>query len=200
MAKPKVSVTKPKKSPKAKGGGGKFSWRLLFLGIMAVALMLDFAFSFVPHKSVPDSLKGFHNQVLCFRNNIVAKTGIPVSRYEDSANIPTGAEPLRVYFAPSPKISTALDDFILSAQKSVSVCAYEIDLPDVADALLNEYRRGISVRIVTDTDNFKSPEIQRLVKTGIQVKQDHKPSIMHNKFVVVDGHKVWTGSYNFTKN
>ena len=202
MAKAKPAQ-KPKKEAKpkgAKGGKSKVALKLILAGVVAIALLLDLAFSFVPHSSVPESLKPLHNQILILRNTAIAKSGLPISRYEDTAQIPTQDAPLKVYFAPSPGISTALDEFLLSARKSLSVCAYEIDLPDVAESLINAYRRGVSVRVVTDTDNFKTPEAQSLVKAGIQVRQDRKPSIMHNKFAVADGAKVWTGSYNFTKN
>ncbi len=207
MAKNRKSASAPKKSSGAakaskggKGGASKFSVKLILLGIVALALLLDLGFSFVPHKSVPDSLKGFHNGVLAFRNTIVARSGLPVSRYDDSAEIPTGDEPLKVYFAPSPKIAKALDAFIASASRNVSVCAYDIDLPDVVDSLIAAHRRGVSVRVVTDTDNFKNEAIGRLLRAGIKVVQDGKPSIMHNKFVVVDWRKVWTGSWNLTEN
>ncbi len=204
MAKAKAKApAKPKKDAKPKGGGSKLkvSMKLIVLSVVALALLADIAFSFMPHRSVPEALKPLHNQVLAFRNSAIAKTGLPISRYDDSAVIPSqGGAPLKVYFAPSPKISTALDEFILSAKKTLSVCAYDIDLPDAANAIIEAYRHGVAVRVVTDSDNFKTPETQSIVRAGIQVRQDRKPSIMHNKFVVVDGAKVWTGSYNFTKN
>jgi phosphatidylserine/phosphatidylglycerophosphate/cardiolipin synthase-like enzyme len=43
-------------------------------------------------------------------------------------------------------------------------------------------------------------EIQQLVDAGIQVLGDRRESLMHNKFVVIDGMEVWTGSMNFTVN
>jgi phosphatidylserine/phosphatidylglycerophosphate/cardiolipin synthase-like enzyme len=39
-----------------------------------------------------------------------------------------------------------------------------------------------------------------LANGGVPVRVDYRYSIMHNKFVVVDGETVETGSFNFTES
>ena len=209
----KPSAKKPSSAAKAKGSDGakkpkksskmklNASWKTILLLIVLLALAIDVAFSFLPKESVPELLKPLHNNVVATRNTVVAKSGLPVSRYEDNITIPVeDALPVKIHFAPSPNISIALDNFISGAKNSLSICAYDIKLPDAADAMIAAAKRGVKVRVVTDTDNMKNIEIQRLENAGIPVKQDHKNSIMHNKFIVSDGYRVWTGSYNFTPN
>jgi len=97
-------------------------------------------------------------------------------------------------------IDRHLVQLIDQAHKSVDVAAYELDLQTVADALLRARERGVSVRVVTDTDNLSEDAIRSLQEAGIPVRADERAAIMHNKFVVVDDTYVLTGSWNLTVN
>lgn len=94
----------------------------------------------------------------------------------------------------------ALANAIHQARMSVDVAAYDLDLWSIRDALLDAHRRGLTVRMVTDSDNLDEPEIQDLKLAGIQVLGDRREGLMHNKFVVIDRQDVWTGSMNLTIN
>ena len=84
------------------------------------------------------------------------------------------------------------------ARLSVDAAIYDLDLWSIRDALLRAYRRGVSVRIVTESDNIDRPEIQALKDAGIQVLGDRREGLMHNKFIVIDQLDVWSGSMNYT--
>jgi phosphatidylserine/phosphatidylglycerophosphate/cardiolipin synthase-like enzyme len=91
------------------------------------------------------------------------------------------------------------------AQNSVDVAVFALDLPAVTDALMRAHRRGIAVRIVSDTEGLNvSPEsaraIERLQEAGVSVSLDQRDALMHNKFVVIDDQLVWAGSANITKS
>lgn len=92
----------------------------------------------------------------------------------------------------------ALAESIERARLSVDVAMYNLDLWSVRDALLNAHRRGVSVRMVTESDHLDSPEIQQLKESGIPVLGDRREGLMHNKFVVIDRLEVWSGSMNLT--
>lgn len=94
------------------------------------------------------------------------------------------------------RLATAIDE----AQKSVDVAAYDFDLTSVADALIAAKKRGLRVRVVTDTDNVDERAIRNIKKADIFVVDDGRSAIMHDKFVVIDGSAVWTGSWNLTEN
>jgi len=87
-----------------------------------------------------------------------------------------------------------------SARQTVDVAVYDLDLMPVADALLRARDRGVRVRVVTETDNADTKAIARLRAGGIPVVTDEREGYMHNKFMVIDGERVWTGSMNFTDN
>ncbi len=92
----------------------------------------------------------------------------------------------------------ALAEAIDEARYSVDVAIFDLDLWSVRDALLRATRRGVTVRLVTDTDNIQEPEISALAEAGIPVVGDRRDPLMHHKFAIVDRLDVWTGSMNFT--
>jgi phosphatidylserine/phosphatidylglycerophosphate/cardiolipin synthase-like enzyme len=114
---------------------------------------------------------------------------------------------ISVYFtdptAPSSKSYRGGPDHVLAeairrARVSVDVAVLQLNLWSVRDALLEVHRRGVQVRMVTDSDYLDQKEIQQLVEAGIPVLGDRREGLMHNKFLVIDRLEVWTGSMNFT--
>lgn len=97
---------------------------------------------------------------------------------------------------PDQKLAEAID----AARLSVDVAAYDLDLWSLRDALLAAHRRGVRVRMVTESDFISNPEVQALIEAGIEVLGDRRESLMHNKFMIIDRLEVWTGSMNFTVN
>ncbi len=87
---------------------------------------------------------------------------------------------------------------IEAARLSVDVAIYDLNLWSVRDALINAHRRGVSVRVVTESDNMDEQEVQDLRQAGIEVLGDRREGLMHHKFVVIDQSTVWTGSMNLT--
>ncbi len=104
--------------------------------------------------------------------------------------------------------AAALLRLIQNAKQSLDGSFYDIDAPEVVDALIKAKQRGVQVRIVTDTDNMTTkesgptgparPAIVALKNAKIPVVDDQRSGIMHNKFLIVDGHTIWTGSTNLT--
>lgn len=94
----------------------------------------------------------------------------------------------------------ALAQAIDRARLSVDIAAYDFDLRSLRDALLAAHNRGVTVRMVTDSDNIDNPEVQELKDAGIPILGDRREALMHNKFVVIDRLEVWGGSMNYTVN
>ena len=89
---------------------------------------------------------------------------------------------------------------IARARSTVDVAAYRFDLESVADALVAAHENGVRVRMVTESENAAEEAVQRLQAVGIEVVGDGRDALMHNKFVVIDGSTVWTGSWNLTES
>ncbi|MBK8985458.1 MAG: hypothetical protein IPM39_05145 [Chloroflexi bacterium] len=122
---------------------------------------------------------------------------------------PTAADWYDIYFTnptcpPAEQRVGGLDEIIaadiLTAQTQVDIAAYDLDSEAIVNALIELEKRGIVVRAVTDTDNANKNSINRLRRNGISVAEDKRGGLMHNKFVVIDGRVVYTGSLNFTSN
>ena len=91
------------------------------------------------------------------------------------------------------------------ATVSLDVADYDFDLANVADAMVRAKGRGVTVRMVTDSDtlnNTKDKAIQdafgKLKGANIPIVDDKRGPIMHNKFTVADREWVQTGSWNYT--
>jgi len=94
----------------------------------------------------------------------------------------------------------ALAQAIRNAEFSLDAAIYHLNLWSIRNALIAAHDAGVQVRVVAESDNLDEIEIQELGQAGIEVLGDRRESLMHNKFVVIDGLDVWTGSMNFTVN
>jgi len=96
----------------------------------------------------------------------------------------------------------ALAKAIDQARLCVDVAVYDLDLSIISNALINAHRRGVKVRVVTESDNMDSMEtkLPLLKEAGIAVIGDRREGLMHNKFTVIDRMEVWSGSMNYTAN
>ncbi len=86
------------------------------------------------------------------------------------------------------------------ARSTVDVCGFEIDNERFVEALLRCHRRGVKVRVVTDTEYQREYGPVELSRAMIPVVTDKRDDLMHNKFMIIDNEVVWTGSANFTEN
>lgn len=98
-----------------------------------------------------------------------------------------------VYFCPRDDCIGEMLLWLDAAQQSIHCAIFEVGLEELQDTLV-EKSKTIDVRIVTDSDYYDEVE-------GLDfVRQDNRSGLMHNKFCVLDGKAVWTGSFNPTQN
>jgi len=93
-----------------------------------------------------------------------------------------------------------LADAIRTARASVDIAVLQLNLWSIRDALLEAHRRGVTVRMVTESEYLDEDEVKELVAAGVPVLGDRREGLMHNKFAVIDRLDVWTGSMNFSVN
>lgn len=98
--------------------------------------------------------------------------------------------------APERAIITVID----SSKISIDGAFFDVGSLPVSAAFVRAYRRGVRVRIVTDTDYGDEKALIEIRKAGISVVYDGRKGLMHDKFMIVDSSIVWTGSYNITEN
>jgi phosphatidylserine/phosphatidylglycerophosphate/cardiolipin synthase-like enzyme len=96
---------------------------------------------------------------------------------------------------------------IQQAQHTIHIAAFEFNLTPIAEALIAAHARGVEVRWFTDDENGIEADAEEghgqfamLQQAGIEVKDDARSALMHNKFWIFDQQLVWTGSTNATIN
>ncbi len=112
-----------------------------------------------------------------------------------------------VQFSRTDRIPQSLVAAIDKTDKTLILAVYDLQLSEVADALLRAKARGVQIRMVYDMGHATgssgaSPEYQSLVSAGVPVrllKGGGSFGIMHNKFAVFDGALLETGSFNWTR-
>lgn len=108
-----------------------------------------------------------------------------------------------VYFCPRYNCSGVIVDLINSAETSVHCALFDLDLYEIIEAMDMTFNSNVDVKVVVDNDNYKEIEESYgtpFAKEGAVVKQDNSNQLSHNKFCVVDGKIVTTGSFNPTFN
>uniref|UniRef100_A0A8D0GE66 Mitochondrial cardiolipin hydrolase n=1 Tax=Sphenodon punctatus TaxID=8508 RepID=A0A8D0GE66_SPHPU len=88
---------------------------------------------------------------------------------------------------------------LLSARRSLELCLFAFSCPQLGRAVTLLHRRGVRVRVVTDSDYMAltGSQIGHLRRAGIQVRHDER-GYMHHKFAIVDQKLLITGSLNWT--
>lgn len=101
------------------------------------------------------------------------------------------------YFSPAGGARDALIAAIRSAKVSAHVAIYEFTDKGVADELVAAKARSVDVQVVID-ESARSKVPCAICGTTVPVCFDAKHPIFHDKYVVIDGAAVVTGSYNWT--
>lgn len=106
-----------------------------------------------------------------------------------------------VCFTPDKACQVSIVQEINNSTKSILVQAYSFTDKEVVQALINAHESGVEVRVLLDKSNTTSiySGMKDLLAAGVPVKIDKASGISHSKVMVIDGHLVITGSYNFSK-
>ena len=110
-----------------------------------------------------------------------------------------GVLPSKVCFSPDEGCERQYILFISNAKKSLDVAIYDINQPEIVNALILSSKKA-KVRVICDAGESKGAHslLRKLVNANIPVKYGHQRGIMHNKFTVVDNEAIETGSFNYT--
>ncbi|BFT32351.1 DUF655 domain-containing protein [Alteromonas sp. D210916BOD_24] len=125
------------------------------------------------------------------------------------------ADDIQVFFnadvnAPAVKsdLEAKIIELIDQSQQTLDIAVYDIDLPNIATAIVNAKSRGVEVRVITDNDNIGAENqhaLSILTNGGVPYIDDTADGtagsgLQHNKLIVVDHRYVLAGSTNFTQS
>ncbi len=105
-------------------------------------------------------------------------------------------------FSPSPQAIKLVQNTIGKAEKTIEVAAYSFASGKVSDALIEAHNNGVVVRVVLDKTHAKRryPAVLEMLDAGIEIRINRKYAIMHNKYMIIDGKTIETGSFNYSTN
>ena len=103
-------------------------------------------------------------------------------------------------FSPYGKSLPLVLSTINSARKSIRVAAYAFTSKPVAEALRDAHKRGVDVKVVADakSNGREYTAVTFLANQGVPVRLNANYAILHNKFMVIDGTTLETGSFNYS--
>lgn len=130
-------------------------------------------------------------KIFCLLATFLLLTSCTTDKSIQSNDIPEEQGSMEVFFCPQQECEEQLVSFLDSAQESIHCAFFDLGLPSVQQTLL-EKEKEIEVKVVTDNDYLK--------KFNHDFVKADKSSLMHDKFCIIDGRKISTGSMNPTEN
>jgi phosphatidylserine/phosphatidylglycerophosphate/cardiolipin synthase-like enzyme len=121
-----------------------------------------------------------------------------------AARAPTAeaARVAEVAFSPEAGGEALVLKAIGAATTSIRLAGYLFTSPPVVRALLDAKQRGVDVAVVVDDKGTRSTTSRQalnlLVNAGIPTRTVSVYAVHHDKYIVIDGLHVETGSFNFT--
>lgn len=110
-------------------------------------------------------------------------------------------------FSPEGSATTLVDQAIDSAQRTIRLAGYSFNSRDIGARLIAAQRRGVDVQVVVDMKNnliedrtgHARAALNHLVEAGIPTRTIDAYRIHHDKYMVIDGEHIQTGSFNYTE-
>ncbi len=135
-----------------------------------------------------------------------------LQHWRSSANAgPAATASMRVFFSPHGGCTHELVSLISRAHQSIDVEAYSFTSRPIIRAIINAAQRGVKVIIILDRSHLMkknyhtgkytrdpSPALQAFFAANIPTYIDARYLIAHNKVMLIDGHTIVTGSFNFS--
>ena len=105
-------------------------------------------------------------------------------------------------FSSRDSIGQAVSESLHRANRQVTLALYGFNNNELAEELVKLANKGVVVRVKIDATKGSgrktSALIGRLRSGGVEVQTVAPDGRNHNKFAVIDGSRVLTGSYNWT--
>ena len=179
---------------------------------------------------IPAFLRDRRSQLLCLLFLLLAGSSLWRLSHDSKRSLQPAAEPLpqdphiQVFFNQS-EASVYIDSYrqierygddleqliiaaIAQSTQTVDVAVQTLNLPKVAEALVESAQRGVRVRLILENQYAKieAEQVEALtLLKGSQVQQiddtadgSKGSGLMHHKFLVIDGRWVLVGSANLT--
>lgn len=115
--------------------------------------------------------------------------------------LPPNRQPaVNVCFSPGGGCTDLIVGTLSQARDTVRVQAYALTSRSIAQALVDAHRRGVRTEVILDQSQQRGPGVQTalLAQAGVAVRVDAAHAVADDNVMVIDGHTVITGSFEFT--
>ena len=106
------------------------------------------------------------------------------------------------HFSTQGSIAKVVGEAIRQTRERLTIAMYGFDSAELGDELLGLAKKNVIVRLKVDAARSSGKKIvfllEQLRASGVQVQTVAPNGRNHNKFAVIDGERVLTGSYNWT--
>ncbi|OGR68839.1 MAG: hypothetical protein A2081_01150 [Elusimicrobia bacterium GWC2_61_19] len=107
-------------------------------------------------------------------------------------------------FSPGGRTEADIVGAVNFARETADIAVFSFYSVDIASAVVNAQKRGVKVRVVVDRVQASQSEVGKILfDNGIPFRWSQGFSgkgVMHNKFAVLDGKLLMTGSFNWSAN
>lgn len=112
------------------------------------------------------------------------------------------AAEIETYFSPRGGATQAIVTLLDTAAASIDVAAYQLTSRPLIDSLIAARQRGVAVRVIVDRSQESASHRILLTLRGqnLALVTDQMEKLHHNKYAIVDGCSVATGSFNWSDN
>ncbi|MFW5752027.1 MAG: phospholipase D-like domain-containing protein [bacterium] len=109
---------------------------------------------------------------------------------------------INAYFSPEDDIERIICKRLRKAKKSIHFMAFSFTSDAIGEEMIRAHKRGVTVSGIFEKrgSGSKYSEYVKMKLEGIPVIVDKNPYSMHHKVIIIDGCRVITGSYNYSKN
>jgi len=137
------------------------------------------------------------NAQIATKNSQISNLNQQISQLSQSQS---DYELIAISFSRTQDTSTLLRQWISKSNQTIKLMLYCITQDPLSDALITAKNRGIDVDIVIDDSmvNTSGSDYQRILGSGIDIRNDSYSGLMHHKVMIIDGKVVATGSYNWS--
>jgi phosphatidylserine/phosphatidylglycerophosphate/cardiolipin synthase-like enzyme len=108
--------------------------------------------------------------------------------------------PIQVLFAPEDRVVAAMAVALSSATTSIRFMAFSFTLDDIAGVMQLKAQQGVNIQGIFETTGSEtaSSELKPLFCSGLTVRQDGNPFVLHHKVFIIDDKTVIAGSFNYS--
>ncbi len=112
------------------------------------------------------------------------------------------AADIETHFSPRGDCAATIIAELGNAKATADLCLYQLSYPPIITAIHDAAARGVMVRICIDAGvEYNTPKFFNFLRVpNVTIRTDRNEKLQHNKYAIIDGYTIITGSFNWSEN